>query len=213
MRGIYAITNVLTDTVYYGQSINIGERLTKHLWYLNLNKHHNEYLQRSWNKYGKDAFIFTPVSLSEGDLTLLEKKFVQGSYALGLKSFNIADPEQVISASPETRKKISNHHKENPPFRNRKHTAETKIKMSKAQKGSGHPNFGKRNTEEYKKKMSEKLKGKQFRLGQKNSKEHNKNISRSLMGNKRALGFKHTEESKKKISEAIKRRNREQKSI
>ena len=51
--GIYSITNVVTGDMYIGQTIQDFEKRWKsHISALNRGNHDNEYLQRSWNKYG-----------------------------------------------------------------------------------------------------------------------------------------------------------------
>jgi hypothetical protein len=70
------------------------------------------------------------------------------------------------------------------PWYGRKHTEETKNKISKSLTGENHNFYGKRHKEETKQKMSENKKG------EKNS----------------FYGRKHTEESKRKMREAAKRR-------
>ena len=54
---IYKITNLVTNKVYIGRSIT-KYRKNSHNRDLKLNKHHSIKLQRSYNKYGKDNFIF-----------------------------------------------------------------------------------------------------------------------------------------------------------
>jgi group I intron endonuclease len=56
--GIYAIVCNPTNKVYVGQSINIKVRKGKHVSDLSANKHCNQYLQNSYNKYGRSAFSF-----------------------------------------------------------------------------------------------------------------------------------------------------------
>ena len=52
--GIYSITNVVTGDMYVGQTIQGFEKRWKsHIRALNRGNHDNEYLQRSWNKYGE----------------------------------------------------------------------------------------------------------------------------------------------------------------
>jgi group I intron endonuclease len=55
--GIYKITNIINNKCYIGQSRNIKQRITNHFNQLKRNTHNNKYLQRSYNKYGKDNFI------------------------------------------------------------------------------------------------------------------------------------------------------------
>lgn len=55
---IYNIVNVINNKVYIGCSKNFPTRKREHLNKLVKNKHDNIYLQRSWNKYGRDNFKF-----------------------------------------------------------------------------------------------------------------------------------------------------------
>jgi len=56
--GIYKITNIINNKIYIGSAINFYKRFYLHLNMLNNNKHHSKYLQKSWNKYGKENFKF-----------------------------------------------------------------------------------------------------------------------------------------------------------
>jgi group I intron endonuclease len=55
---LYEITNTITNTKYIGCSKSVNRRWKEHITKLNNNTHENTYLQRSWIKYGADAFIF-----------------------------------------------------------------------------------------------------------------------------------------------------------
>ena len=76
-------------------------------------------------------------------------------------------------------------------------TEETRRNMSKAQKGKNNPMYGKKFTEEHRRKLSEAHKGIP------KSEEIKRNMSKAQKGK---IGKKHTEESKRKISEASKGR-------
>lgn len=54
--GIYKIENLINGKIYIGQSTHIRQRWTEHKKELRANRHGNEYLQRSWNKYGEKNF-------------------------------------------------------------------------------------------------------------------------------------------------------------
>jgi len=56
--GIYTITNLINNKIYVGYAIKIQERLNTHKSELINNKHANNFLQNSWNKYGIDNFKF-----------------------------------------------------------------------------------------------------------------------------------------------------------
>lgn len=55
---IYCIKNILNNKVYIGSSVNFNKRKNLHLHYLKNNKHHSNHLQKAWNKYGKENFVF-----------------------------------------------------------------------------------------------------------------------------------------------------------
>lgn len=72
--GIYQIRNVLNDKIYIGSSKNIKLRKNMHLSELRRSVHGNPHLQRSFNKYGENSFIFeTLFTCSEKDLIRLEQ--------------------------------------------------------------------------------------------------------------------------------------------
>ena len=56
--GIYKITNVVNNKIYIGSTVHFNNRMSAHFSYLRKNEHHSSYLQRAYNKYGKDKFIF-----------------------------------------------------------------------------------------------------------------------------------------------------------
>lgn len=176
MRGIYAGTNILTDTVYYGQSGNIYRRIKDHINHLNNKNHSNFHLQASWNKYGESAFVFAPVEIVEDntiDLTPIEKKYKDNAYSLGLKIFNMIDPGE-------------------PPMLGRHHTTQSNKKNSIAHIGINPPSRkGTTMPLEACQKISMSLVGNKRSVG--------KNLS-----NKHALGSKHTDEWKQQESERMK---------
>jgi len=57
--GIYKILNTVTNDFYIGSaSVDLKSRKQQHFCGLKLNKHRNIHLQRAYNKYGKDSFVF-----------------------------------------------------------------------------------------------------------------------------------------------------------
>lgn len=94
--------------------------------------------------------------------------------------------------SEETKKKISDNHSTKRGYpgsmKGKKHSEETKRKMSEAHKGQTTWKYTKHQTEDAKKRISEKLKGR------KHSIEHIQKVIESRKG------YKHSEETKKKIS-------------
>ena len=57
--GIYLILNMANDKVYIGQSYDVDTRLRKHKEALIGNYHKNDHLQKAFNKYGEDSFLFS----------------------------------------------------------------------------------------------------------------------------------------------------------
>ena len=66
IQGIYLITCTGNDKKYIGKAMDIKKRLTTHKWALKSNKHINKHLQSSYNKYGKDSFIYSIIEEVEG---------------------------------------------------------------------------------------------------------------------------------------------------
>jgi group I intron endonuclease len=107
--GIYQIKNLVNGKKYYGSSVNMGKRKSRHFSNLNNNKHENQHLQNAWNKYGKDNFVFEPlVFCAEQHLILLEKEFIKSvfpnCYNVGLEP---TIPCYGRKLSDEHKKKIS----------------------------------------------------------------------------------------------------------
>lgn len=89
MIGIYKIINKVDGKCYYGSSKNIEKRWLRHINELNKNKHINILLQRAWNKYGEDNFLFEIVEECEIiNLLNVEQKYLDlnPEYNIGKKS-------------------------------------------------------------------------------------------------------------------------------
>lgn len=184
--GVYVIENTTNGHRYVGSSNDIKKRRSKHKRMLRNGKHHSQYLQRAWNKYGEESFIFTPLILcDEENLFLYEQMCIDA-----LRSeYNVA-----ICAEA--------------PMLGRECSEETKRKMSKAQSGENHHNFGKHHSEETKRKISEALMGQQSpNKGKHHSEEAKRKMSEAKSGkNNYWFGKHHSEETKQKTSEALKGR-------
>ena len=146
--GIYTITNKINNKIYVGSSNNIETRFYEHKRTLYKNEHCNKLLQRSFNKYGKNNFIFE----------VLEEYPEECCSNLELYWINVLDTKN--------RTKGYNINTPIKSFRlGIKHSIESinKIKSNRRNyKGDNNPNFGKKITEK------SKLKN---RLSQKSRKE------------------------------------------
>ena len=177
MTGIYKITSP-SGKVYIGQAVEIKKRWTNHRneshWYTNK-------LYSSFRKYGVDNHIFeVQEPCLREDLNRLERHYQEKFDAVenGLNHVYQEADEKPKILSEETKRKISNAAKErfsNEPgtFAGRKHSEESKSKMSEVKKG-------KKLSEERKRTISEGLKGRvAWNKGKKLSEEHKRKISES----------------------------------
>jgi len=77
MIGIYRIRNLINNNCYYGSAKNINRRWSKHKSQLKYGRHENVILQRAWDKYGEDSFIFEVIEVcDENELLLVEQKYL-----------------------------------------------------------------------------------------------------------------------------------------
>ncbi len=66
-KGIYCIINIYNNKIYIGQSSNILKRKKEHFRTLKNGYHKNTHLQRAYNKYGKNNFIFKVLIYCDND--------------------------------------------------------------------------------------------------------------------------------------------------
>lgn len=130
MQGIYKIKNTVNNFSYIGSSKNIKRRFRDHKYFLRHNKHANIYLQRSWNKYSENNFIFEIleiVNLQE-NLVNREQYYINNTKCL-YNLCKIAGNRFGFKHTEETKNKISKSNK------GKIVSAEVKIKISEALKG------------------------------------------------------------------------------
>ena len=151
--GIYCIENKINKKKYIGSSKDVYKRKNRHFSELRNSKHKNNKLQRSYNKHGKDNFIFYVLEFveNENELIIREQYYIDSvkpEYNINL----IANSSLGVKRSEETKEKVrqANIGLKHPEWRN-------KIK-SEAQGGENHWTKKKKFSEESKKKMSESQK-------------------------------------------------------
>ena len=91
--GIYGIRNIINNGIYVGQtSQTFLKRYNDHSHRLNNNKHFNAYLQRAWNKYGKENFEFFVIDIVK-DIKYLDylEKYYINYYRRRYHCYNILD--------------------------------------------------------------------------------------------------------------------------
>src|SRR5690625_3837716 len=58
IKGIYSVTNITTNRVYIGKSVNIKVRWSRHRYDLRDGIHWSRKMQEDYNNYGLDSFEF-----------------------------------------------------------------------------------------------------------------------------------------------------------
>lgn len=75
ISGVYSITNLKNGKLYIGSSNNIYRRWRDHKNLLKKDKHHSNHLQRAWNKYGEENFIFKILEECNEDILLKREQY------------------------------------------------------------------------------------------------------------------------------------------
>jgi len=173
MQAVYSLVCLTNNRVYVGSSIDYQKRGRRHLSELKNNKHKNIHLQNAYNKYGREAFVFSLIEEVLDKALLIEKE--QYYIDLLLPKFNIckvassslgvkrreATKEKVRAANlglvhPEWRNKIKSEAqgKGNHWTKKKSFSSESKQKMSETHlllvkvPGYIHPLAGKHRTKE-----------------------------------------------------------------
>lgn len=114
--GIYHITNTVNGKRYVGSAVSFQRRWLEHRSLLRRGLHHSRILQRAWNKYGEQAFAFKPLLVcAKTDLIFYEQRAID--------TFR---PEYNISPTAGNCLGF-------------KHSAESRARMSAANKGKKLP--------------------------------------------------------------------------
>ena len=163
--GIYCIENVDTKKKYIGQSKDIHKRWSNHKYTLNANIHDNDYLQKAWNKYGEDKFIF--YVLEECIVGQLNEKEIY--YIDYFQSFNRqygynlrGGGGQLTGMTLELKERFIG---ANNPMYGKRHTEEAKQRIGNATKAAyersgGWDTFaGHKHSDDTRRKMSESRQG------------------------------------------------------
>jgi group I intron endonuclease len=152
--------------------VNLKRRELAHFELLTLGVHYNNHLQRAWQKYGKENFIFWIVEKVQDKRRLIgrEQFYLDlfQSYSFGI--YNIC----LVAGSPL----------------GFKHSEEAKRKISKSNRGK-HCRLGYKHSEETKLQISKSLeghKGSKGMLDKKHSEESKEAIRKAGRGNQNRFG-------------------------
>lgn len=143
---IYAIRNIETGKQYVGSAKSFSDRKDVHLSSLRKGKHHSILLQRAFSKYGESSFIFEILETVEETSLLTREQFF-------LDTLKTYDPSIGYNICKVAGSQLG-----------RKHTEDSKAKISKSSKGRG---LGRTLSEDTKKKISEAKTGKPISLTKK----------------------------------------------
>ncbi|EMA6345059.1 GIY-YIG nuclease family protein [Bacillus cytotoxicus] len=194
--GIYRILNLVNRKFYVGSSNNLLKRKREHFGALKKGEHTNSYLQRAYNKYGANNFIFEVVEYIIGSAKLLDKeqyyidilKACDRSVGYNINE-NATGGGLFGENNPNFGKPMSEEQKEKIRLTLTGHSVseETRKKISIAHKEKRlkekHWNYGRPQSIEQRMNHSKKMKGRY--VGSQNP----------------FYGKKHDEQSKKKMSE------------
>src|ERR1035437_1091737 len=96
ISGIYVIEYVPDGRKYIGYATNMDCRWKKHKKDLEMNRHDNDYLQKTYNKYGKECFIYYIIEELSNDidnLKIIEKYWIKFYHTFEdkTKGFNLTE--------------------------------------------------------------------------------------------------------------------------
>lgn len=199
--GVYRIRNKRNGKFYVGSSIEIEKRLERHRRELERGIHHCIYLQRAWNKYGADSFIFEVIHecSSEEEARLIEQQYLDNETENLYNISRKASGGDIISYHPNKQNIIQ---KMAQSIRKR---YESMTPEERKKKHATYSMKGRRHTEEARRKMSEAQKGRKGPKGVKRTPEQRARLSQiasQRTGEKNPFyGKRHSEETKRKLSE------------
>lgn len=133
--GIYRIFNTITSKSYVGSSKNLRSRQQNHLNGLKCNRHHSSKLQKSWDKYGADAFWYEILEFIDTLEELIPReqfwidKLSSTSREYGYNIALLAGNPGSTVKSPEVRARIA------ATLRGRKRPPEVGARISAVKKG------------------------------------------------------------------------------
>ena len=168
--GIYCILNKESNKRYIGQAKNLHKRCGDHRSDLYAQTHFNDYLQKSFNLHGEEAFEFIVLEhcnleeLNERECYYMDLYDVRNrDYGYNLKSGGQNCSTELCE---ESRKKLSNSIRKSyeNPLRREKQSQVAKEFWSKPEYRKGHsgenaPMYGHHHTDEVKKRISDLHKG------------------------------------------------------
>lgn len=204
VSGIYGIWCETNEKWYVGQSVNVADRIRRHIRNLRNQQHANPHLQHAWNNYGARAFLWVkPEIVPETELDDAETHYISALSAAVPGGFNLKTGGAHGRPAPETLEKLR------VVMTGKRHSPEAKLKMvaemaKRKAAGTPGPFSGHRHSVETREKMSKTRRGKTA------SPETRKRMSETKKARGiRPPGFegkRHSPETRAKLSALAKRR-------
>ena len=99
--GVFQVKNTANGRVLLGSSLNLEGSLNKHKFMLQIGSHTNKALQKDWDEFGSDEFVFeileevmvvdSPNFNLKDELTLLEEIWLEKLQPFGERGYNLND--------------------------------------------------------------------------------------------------------------------------
>jgi group I intron endonuclease len=96
--GVFQVKNTANGKVLLGSSLNLEGPLNSHKFMLTIGQHRNKALQKEWNEYGPEAFVFEILEVVKvkddpsfnlsDELTLLEQIWLEEIQPFGERGYN-----------------------------------------------------------------------------------------------------------------------------
>jgi group I intron endonuclease len=96
--GVFMVKNTANGKVLLGSSMNLEGPLNSHKFMLKIGSHRNPALQKEWNEYGADKFVFEILEVVKfkddpdfnlsDELTLLEEIWTEKLQPFGERGYN-----------------------------------------------------------------------------------------------------------------------------
>lgn len=99
--GVFQIKNTANGKVLLGSSLNLEGPLNAHKFMLQIGSHGNKALQKDWDEFGADKFVFEVLEVVKvkedphfdlsDELTLLEQIWLEALQPFGERGYNVND--------------------------------------------------------------------------------------------------------------------------
>lgn len=101
VAGVFQVKNTVNGRILLGSSLNLQGPLNAHRFMLTIGSHRNRDLQKDWNEFGEDKFVFEiletvkikdePGFDIKDELTLLEQIWIEKLRPFGERGYNKDD--------------------------------------------------------------------------------------------------------------------------